>query len=140
MKIEDEWIDRRLKYIELPHVFYNQANEVNLKAKQHLRACERLAKHLAGKKSTSPKEFEQDEWLKDFVVKTADLNEAMLTLLDYTHSRLTEIAQDALSLLEGGKLQDLIRDQSDAIVMLQNQRDKLIKDLYDICRNKGVIK
>jgi len=130
--------DKCLKYVDMPRTFHHKANDINLTAKQHIRTCEKLARHYSSKKSNNPKEFEQDEWMKAFILKSADLNEKTLDLLTYMAEFLTETAVDATMLIEGAKIQDIIKDQSDAILMLQNTRDQLIKDLYDIRKNKGV--
>lgn len=141
--MQDEFKDKRLKYVDAPKIFNQRANDINITAKQHLRACEKLAKHLANKKSKNPKEFEQDEYMKDFVVKSAALNEKTIVLIDYMAEFLTQIAQDATVLIGGAKIMDIVRDQSEAIVLITETRDKLVKDIYEmkkdeLRRNKAV--
>lgn len=126
----DEFKDRRLKYVEMPQVFQRKAGEIGITSKQHLRACERLADHLSKQKPKTPQDFERVEWMKDFVVKSSELNERTIDLLDYLRDMLQEVANDALSLAEGAKIRDVVRDQSDAIEMLTATRDRLINELY----------
>lgn len=128
----DEFKDRKLKYVELPSQFERKANDIRVTSKQHLRACEKLADTLAKQKPKNPKEFEQNEWLKDFVIKSADLNEKTIELLEYLKKELQEVANDASALMEGAKLHDQLHDQSEVIQMAWDIRDKAIKDLYDI--------
>lgn len=126
----NEFKDRRLKYIELPRIFQAKASEIDITSKQHLRICEKLAKQLASKKPKTAEEFEQVERWKDFVLKSSELNEKTIALIDTIHGMLTEIAEDATPLSENAKDYDRLRDQSETIQMLTNQRDKLINDLY----------
>lgn len=141
--MQNEFKDRRLKYVDAPKAFNQKANDINITAKQHLRACAQLAKHLSNKKSKNPKEFEQDEWMKDFVVKSAALNEKTIVIIDYMAEFLTQIAQDASILIEGSKIMDIVRDQSEAITLISETRDNLVKDVYEMKkdefrRNKAV--
>lgn len=141
--MQNEFKDRRLKYVDAPKVFNQKANDINITAKQHLRACAQLAKHLSNKKSKNPKEFEQDEWMKDFVVKSAALNEKTIAIIDYMAEFLTQIAQDASILIEGSKIMDIVRDQSEAITLISETRGNLVKDVYEMKkdefrRNKAV--
>lgn len=130
--MSEEFKDRKLKYIDLPKQFERKANEIRVTSKQHLRSCEKLADHLAKLKPKNPKEFEQNEWLKDFVIKSADLNEKTIELLEYLKTELQEVAKDASALMDGAKIHDQLRDQSDVILMAWDIRDKAIKDLYEI--------
>lgn len=126
----DEAKDKRLKYLELPRVFHDRANMVSLTAKQHLRICQQLAVRLAKEKTKTPAEFERNEYMKDFVIKSAQLNEDTLTLLTYVEGVLNEIAADH-SLSDKAKQLDTLTFQSDTIQILTRQRDDLVKDLYD---------
>jgi hypothetical protein len=127
----EEFKDRRLKYVELPNVFKQKASEIDITHKQHLRACEKLAAHLAKQKPSNPKEFEQNEWLKDFVIKSADLNEKTIALLDFLRQTIQEISNDSKELMQDGQILDRLRDQSDALTMAWGNRDKAINDLYE---------
>lgn len=127
----DDFKDRRLKYIELPKVFQMKASEIDILSKQHLRTCEKLAGQLASRKPKTPDEFEKLEGMKDFVLKSSQLNERTIELIEYLHGVLTEIASDALPLSENAKDYDRLRDQSEAITMITQQRDTLINDLYE---------
>lgn len=130
--------DRKLKYVEMPGVFYGKASDIKIACKQQILACERLAKHLVKKQAKNGKEFEQDEWLKDFVLKTAELNDKTLELLDYIHSLLKDVSNDAQVLIKGSEIRDQLRDQSDTITTLIATRETLINNLNDLRRkNQG---
>lgn len=131
-----EFKDRRLKYVELPGVFRMKSSDINVTSKQHLRACEKLATHLARQKTNNPKEFEQNEWLKDFVLKSADLNEKTIQLLDFMRDMIQEISNDSKELMEDATILDRLRDQEEAIVMAVELRDKAINDLYELRKNQ----
>lgn len=128
--MQNEFKDNLLKYVEFPKRFHHMANEILITHKQHLRACEKLAKYLGTVKPKGAKEFEQNEWLKDFVIKTAQNNESTIVLLEYVQALLSEVNQDALMLIDGANVQNQLRDQSDAILMLRNSREELVKMLY----------
>lgn len=134
--MQDEFKDRRLKYVDLPIAFQHQASDIRITAKQHLRACETLANHLAKKKPSNPKDFEQTEWLKDFVIKTADMNEKIIALLDYMRNTVQEIADDSKELSEDALILDRLRDQSDALGLAWEIRDKAINELYASRKNQ----
>jgi hypothetical protein len=128
--------DRRLKYVELPKAFHAKASEINVTSKQHLRACEKLASHLSRQKPGNPKEFEQNEWLRDFVIKSADLNDKTVALLDYLKVTIQEIADDAQNLMPGAQILDRLKDQEEAVLLAWGIRDKAINDLYESRKNK----
>lgn len=119
--------DKRLKYVEMPKVFYRSAQDIRISSRQHLVTCQKLAKHLASKKPANAKEFEQTEWLKEFVVKSADLNEKVLAFLESTHTLLTEVSEDAKTLVDGAKIRDLVDMQSSEITRLMGIRDSLVE-------------
>jgi hypothetical protein len=125
--------DSRLwKYLELPQMFQMKAGDISITSKQQLRACEKLAAHVSRQKPKTPKEFEQNEWLKDFVMKTADLNDKTIVLLDYLKDRVQEICNDAKALKDGAKLNAMVRDQAEKIEILMQERDTLQTQLNDI--------
>lgn len=127
--------DSRLwKYLELPQVFQMRAGEIDILHKQHLRTCEKLAKHLARQKPKTPKEFEQHEYMKDFVVKSADLAEQTIGLLDYIKSTVQEICNDTAALRDGAHLNRVIRDQGEKIEQVMKERDEISKKYYDLRR------
>lgn len=129
--MSDEFKDRRLKYVELPRVFSSKAIDITISAKQHLRACEKLAAYLSKQRPNNQKDFEQNEWLKDFVIKTVALNEKTVALLDYLRVEIQAISDDAKVLADGGKVLDIIRDQSETITMIQNVKDQAVNNLYE---------
>jgi hypothetical protein len=131
--MKDEFKDSRLKYVEMPGHFQGRASDISLTCKQHLRTCEALANRLAQERPSTPKEFEKLEYYKDFVIKTAQLNEQVLGLLDYTHNLLNAIAADTALLVEA-KTKDTLRMQSETIEWLYEQNDALTKELHEYCR------
>lgn len=120
-----------LKYIEIKRSFESLASETRVRTKQSQATLERLAKHLARQKPKDGPEFERVEFLKDFVVKTADANESVLKLIGSIHKGLNDIYEDAEQLCNVAFLQDRVKDQSEVIIMLMNHRDELIKQLYE---------
>lgn len=128
--MSDEAKDSRLKFIELPRQFRGRANEVNLNCKQHLRVCEQLAVRLAREKPKTQQEFEKNEYLKDFVIKSSQLNENILNLLDYVQGVLNEIAGDSEAVATA-LTKDTIRLQAETVEILINQREELVKNLYE---------
>lgn len=131
--MENEFKDARLKYVDMPKQFENRANEISLTCKQHLRTCEQLAVRLSREKPKNPQEFEKLEFYKDFVIKSSQLNDQVLGLLDYVHGLLNAIAKD-YTLLDEAKTKDTLRLQSETIELLYQQNEKLVKDLHDAIR------
>jgi hypothetical protein len=131
----EEFKDRRLKYANMPRVFSAKASEIDISCKQHLRACAKLASFLAQQKPKSGQDFERNEWLKDFVMKSAQLNEQTIALLAYLKDELQEVSNDAKALIDGAKLLDQVRDQSDTIEMLQRVRDEGVIKTYEQRKN-----
>lgn len=129
--MSDEFKDRRIKYVDLPRVFEQRASEIRIAARMQLRACERLAGHLSRQKPNNPTEFDRNEWLKDFVMKTADMNDKTLALMEYLKTEIQQVSDDAKALMEGGVIQDRLRDQSDSITALQNFRDQTVINIYE---------
>lgn len=123
-------MDSRLKYIELPNQFRGRANDIALTCKQQFRVCEQLAVRLAKEKPRTPQEFEKNEYLKDFVIKTSQLNEQVIGLLDYVQDLLNSIAADS-SVVADAKMKDTLMFQSQTIEILTHQRETLVKDLYE---------
>lgn len=117
--------------MDLPRVFQGKATDITISSKQHLRACEKLAGHLAKQRPNNPKDFEQNEWLKDFVMKTARLNEQTISLLEFLRGQLQEIADDSKALTNEAEILDRIRDQEETIKMLQHARDEQVIRTYE---------
>lgn len=128
--------DSRLKYVEMPREFYLRANEINIACRQMLRSGEEIAKQLSRAKVKDGPEFERNEALKDFVLKSAQSTEKMLELLTYMTGFLNDIASDAKVLIEGAILRDKLKDQSLKIESLMDHRDSLVKSLYDSRKDK----
>jgi small-conductance mechanosensitive channel len=123
---------RLWKYLELPQEFQMQAGEIDIVSKQQLRICAKLAAHLAKQRPKTGKDFEMNEWLKDFVMKSADLNDKTIHLLDYLKSTIQEICNDAKALKDGANLNRIIRDQGEKIEVVMKERDELQTQLNDI--------
>lgn len=130
MSMQSEETDSRLKFLELPNQFKGRANDIALTCKQQFRVCEQLAVRLARERPKNQQEFEKNEYLKDFVIRTSQLNEQVLGLLDYCHELLNQIATDTNATAQA-KEKDTLNFQSDTIRILTEQRDNLVKDLYD---------
>lgn len=122
------------KYLELPQVFQMKAGEIDITSKQHLRICEKLAKHLSRQKAKNPKEFEQTEYLKDFVVKSAELNEKTVELLGYMKTTIEEIYKDMQAHRDGANLNRIVKDQGEKIEKVMAERDELSQKYYELRR------
>lgn len=120
------------KYLELPRVFEHRASEIDITSKQHLRVCARLAAHVAKQKPKTAKEFEQVEYLKNFVVKSAELNEGTISLLDYMKATIDAIYQDMQAWRDGANLNRIIKDQGEKIEQVIKERDELQTELNDL--------
>lgn len=131
MQPHEEFKDRRLKYVELPRVFEHAANEIDISAKIQIRTCEALAKQIKNSKPKNATEFEKIESLKNFVIKSSELSEKMIDLLAYLKNVLQEIAEDAKGLAANAREFDRLRDQSETIQMLIQQRETIVKAFYD---------
>lgn len=129
--------DLILKYTDVTRVFYTRANSVNLTCKQSQRICEQLANRLSKVRPKSPNEFEQHEFMKDFVIKTVQVNEEILELLNYTQGFLQDIENDAKVLIEGAIIRDQLREQSDKIEALISQREETINKIYNEVRERN---
>lgn len=123
---------RLWKYLELPQAFQMKASEIDIISKQHLRICEKLATHLAKQHPAEPKEFERVEYMKDFVLKSADLNEKTIDLLHYVKSIIQEIADDVSSLREGAALTAKVKLQGEKIMQVMKERDELQDELNQL--------
>lgn len=135
----DDAMDSRIKFLEVPGQFHGRSNDIAITCKQHMRACEALAKRLAVENPKTKQEFEKVEYYKDFVIKTAQLNDQVLGLVDYTQSLLNEMMDDA-TLLAEAKVKDTLKFQSDTIEVLIEQRESLVKMLYELRRDQIINK
>lgn len=130
-----EFPDSRIKYIEMPNQFKGRANDISITCKQHYRTCQQLAQRLAKENPKNQQEFEKIEYYKDFVVKTSQLNDQVLGLLDYIHDLLNEIAADS-TLLDDAVMKDTLRLQSETIELLTSKRDNVTYELFESRRNQ----
>lgn len=124
------------KYLELPQVFQQKAGEINVTCKQHLRICERLAAHVAKQRPKTPKDFEWVEYLKDFVLKSVELSEKTIQMIDYIRTTVQAVCDDATALKEGARLNAVIRDQGEKIETLIKERDEFLHKYYGIRKNR----
>lgn len=123
---------RLWKYMEIPQEFQRRAGEIDLTSKQHLRIVEKLAKYLAKQKAKTKEDFERVEYLKDFVIKSAQLNEQTLDLVAYLRDRLNEIYKDYKAFSEGARLNRVIRDQGERLELITHERDEAQKELHEL--------
>jgi hypothetical protein len=123
---------RLWKYLELPQVFQMKAGEIDITSKQHLRTCEKLAAHVARQRPKTPKEFEQNEYLKNFVMRSAELNEKTIELLEYLKTTVQEVCNDYKALKDGANLNRIMRDQSEKILKLIEERDEYLHKYYEL--------
>lgn len=123
---------RLWKYLELPQEFQRRAGEIDISSKQHLRIIEKLAKYLAKQKPKTKEDFERVEYLKDFAIKSAQLNEQTVGLLEYLRDRLNEIYADYKAFNEGAKLNRIIRGQDERLKLITQERDELQKELNEL--------
>jgi hypothetical protein len=128
--MSNEAKDRRLKYVELPRIFKQRANEIDITSKQHLRTCEKLASQLSQRKPKTADEFEKVEAMKDFIIRSSELNEKTIDLIKYMQDVITEISEEAGKLASDSLIFDQLNLQSDTIQVLIQQREKLISEVY----------
>lgn len=121
--------DSRLKYLEISETFNNRASEIDLFCKQSQRICELLANRLATKKVKTQAEFENNEYWKEFVLKTALNNERTIELMLWMKGLLTDILEDSQVLIDGAILRDKLKFQSDTILVMMETQNKLTSDL-----------
>lgn len=121
--------DSRLKYLEISETFNNRASEIDLFCKQSQRICELLANRLATKKVKTQAEFENNEYWKEFVMKTALNNERTIELMLWMKGLLTDILEDSQVLIDGAILRDKLKFQSDTILVMMETQNKLTSDL-----------
>ncbi len=113
-----------LKYTELPAAFNNRANMIEITCKTSLRTCEVLAEHLSKVHPKTAIEFEKHESLKALVIKTAKSNEEVIDFIEYTKNFCEDVLSDVAILRQGAVTRNIIRDQSDTIMILYDGRDK----------------
>jgi hypothetical protein len=128
---QHEAIDERLKYVEMPHKFYNIANDIKIASLQQIRQCEEFAKELSRVNPKTPGQFEKSERMKQFLISTHDLNTRTVALIGYIHDFLGKVAQDANTLIEGAVLRDKLKEAGISLEYAWQQRDELIKQLND---------
>jgi hypothetical protein len=122
--------DSRQKYLDISEAFNNRATEIELFCKQSQRICELLANRLSTKKVKTPVEFENNEYWKDFIMKTAQNNERTIELMNYMRGFLTDILEDSKVLMDGAILRDKLKFQSDSIELIGMKEDEKVKTLY----------
>jgi hypothetical protein len=128
--------DSRQKYVDISIAFNNRATELDLFCKQSQRICERVAKRLATERPKTPLEFERQEYLKEFVLKTSQTNERTIELLGYVKGFLEDILEDSKVLIDGAILRDKLKFQSATIEILMNQSDVEMQRIYTEKKNE----
>lgn len=128
--------DKRLKYIDLNRVFHNRTQQIRLDLKVSNKACEMLAIHVSKMNPKTRIEQEQHDQLTKYALSTSKLNDEVLSLLDYVHGLLTDIGQDSEVLIQGAVIRDRLQMQSDNLEVLIDQREKAIKEVYDLRKNQ----
>jgi len=116
--------DSRQKYLDISHAFNCRATEIDLFCKQSQRVCELLANRLASKKPKTPAEFENNEYWKEFILKTSSNNQKTIELLSIMKDFLQDVIDDSSALMEGASIRDVIKFQSDTIEVMIAERDK----------------
>lgn len=126
------------KYLDFPRKFHHLASEIDIRAKQQIRACEKIGTALAREKPKTAADFELLEARKDFVIKSMQLSEEMVNLLSEMKLYAEAVANDAVTLADGARMADTIKFQSDTIVLLTKQRDDAVSRFYELKRIKGI--
>lgn len=134
--MEQDQRDKRLKYLDINQVFHNKTTDIRLRCKQSNRACEELAKTLAKAKPKDAEGFEKVERMKEYVLKTSQLNDEILGLVDYMHGFLLDLSKDAQILIDGAVLRDKLMMQSDTIEILTSQREEDFQTIYELRKNQ----
>ncbi len=120
-----------IKYVDVCRVFRDRASAIDIYCKTSQRTCAQLAKRLANDKPKTPNEFEKHEFLKDFVVKTSQNNEAVLELLAYMKGFIEDILQDSRVLVEGAVIRDELNFANETIMLLTQQRNDAIQEILE---------
>lgn len=133
----EEQPDKKLKYIDINRVFHNRTQQIKLDLKLSNKACEMLAVHVSKRNPKTRIEQEQHDKLTQYALSTSKLNDEVLSLLDYMHGLLTDIGKDSEVLIQGAIIRDRLQMQSDNIEVLIDQREKAIKEVYDLRKNQS---
>lgn len=128
-------MDRIYKYIEINNQFNGRVSDIRVNLKVSNKACERLAIFLQKQNPKTQVEFERVEKLKEYVLKTSELNDNVLGLIEYFGNLLTDIVLDAKDLTDALELTKTIEFQSDTITVLTQQCETAIKDYYELRKN-----
>lgn len=128
--------DKRLKYIDINRVFHNRTQQIKLDLKLSNKSCEMLARHVVKMNPKTRTEQEQADKLSEYALTTSKLNDDVLQLLEYIHGLLTDIGQDSEVLIGGAIIRDRLQMQSDNMEVLIDQREKAIKEIYDLRKNQ----
>lgn len=137
--MQEEFKDATLKFKEMCDAFRAQTFDLKIAAGAHNRACEQLAKRLAQERPKTRTELERNEYMRDFVIKAAQLNDQALGMIDYYQGLINSICVDSEA-LEAARVKDIVRLQSETII-INAQRElelvKTIKELKDELRRKN---
>lgn len=101
-----------LKYLDLPRIFMAKSVEITIAVKQQNRTIEELIPQVKG-----------NEKMADFLIKSADTNEAIESMLMYLKDLLQEVANDANFLVEGAKVRNKLKDMQYLVDTAVRQRE-----------------
>jgi hypothetical protein len=119
-----------LKYLDLPKIFMAKSVEVTIAIKQQNRMIEELIPTVKG-----------NEKMADFLIKSAETNEAVESMLVYLKDLLQEVAHDANFLVEGAKVRNKLKDMQYLVDTAVRQREILIgKQFADMADHTITIK
>lgn len=124
------------KYLEISNQFNGRVSEIRIALKVSNRVCEMLAKHIQKEKPKNQLEQDRIDKLTDYVIKTSELNDKVLGLIEYTSELLSAVAVDSVALTDATNLLSTIEFQSETIQAVTIQRDNAIKDIYDLRKNQ----
>jgi hypothetical protein len=109
--------DLNEKYYELNKAFPNKAG----KLMQVITTQKRLIEGLASSKQTDD--------VKALLISVAEGYDVTVDLLDYMKNVLQGVANDAEALMEGSKLRNIVKDQSELIQHFLAKEDQMIETI-----------
>lgn len=140
MQNENDSKDSRLKYVEMPIMFYNIANDIEITCRQNMRRCEDYAKRIQHLNPKKLEDIERLEKMKQFLLSSHDQSTRTIMLLDKIKNFLSDVTEDASTLIQGAILRDKLKDASESLEIAWKQRDEAIKRNYEWQRTQGATK
>jgi hypothetical protein len=117
-----------MKYLEYPKQFQDKARNLEIDCRRQERELIIFAKRLNSIRVKRKEDFLELEKMKDFLVVSAEMNTRTLNMLEWTHKLLQEISLDATAVIDGAKLRDQLKDNTDTLESLLAHREKLAKE------------